>query len=153
MPDTDLSYDDILVPTDGSGGTQPYLDQAIELATQHDARIHALYVVDTRVRSIVRDAVWPDVQSDIRVDADTAVKSIEGAAKRADVDAVTAVRTGIPHDEILAYADENDIDLIVMATHGRSGPERAALGSTTERVLRQAHVPVLTVRLDEHRRD
>lgn len=146
-----ITYDEILVPTDGSGGSQPYLEHAIGLARERDARIHALSVVDTRIRSSLRKAVRPDINSSLQVDAETAIESIRGAAERAGLHAVTEIRRGLPHEEILEYASENDIDLIVMATHAREGASRAALGSVTERVLRQSPVPVLTVHLDEHR--
>ena len=63
------------------------------------------------------------------------------------VDAVrTAVVRGRPDEEILGYADENDVDLVVMGTHGRTGLTRYVAGSVTERVLRLSDVPVLTVR-------
>jgi nucleotide-binding universal stress UspA family protein len=65
------------------------------------------------------------------------------------IDVVTAVATGTPHTEILEYADEHDVDLVVMGTHGRTGVERHLLGSVTEKVVRMADAPVVTVRADE----
>ncbi|MGH9458827.1 MAG: universal stress protein [Thermoanaerobaculia bacterium] len=61
---------------------------------------------------------------------------------RADVD----VRRGYPAGEIVQVAEEQNFDLIVMATHGHTGLEHALLGSITEKVLRKAHCPVLVVR-------
>jgi len=52
-----------------------------------------------------------------------------------------------PHGEVLEYVDEQDVDLIVMGTHGHTGAERARLGSTTERVVMLSDVPVLSIRL------
>jgi nucleotide-binding universal stress UspA family protein len=52
---------------------------------------------------------------------------------------------GRPHAVIADYAEEYDVDLIVMGSHGRSGVRRALLGSVTERTLRSTHVPVLVV--------
>lgn len=53
---------------------------------------------------------------------------------------------GNPHEEILEYVSEHDIDMVVMGTHGRTGIDRVVMGSVAERVVRQSPVPVLTVR-------
>jgi nucleotide-binding universal stress UspA family protein len=62
------------------------------------------------------------------------------------VHCVAAVRHGTPHREILDYADETGVDLIVIGTHGRTSLRRTVLGSVTERVVRLSAVPVLAVR-------
>lgn len=58
----------------------------------------------------------------------------------------SVVRVGKPHQVIVQYANNNDIDLIVMGTHGRTGVDRYLLGSVTEKVLRTSETPVVTVR-------
>lgn len=143
-----MTYENVLVTTDGSGGVQDSVTQALDIAERANATVHALYVVDDSVRRRVAAAAWPS--DDLRVEAENAVASIGGAASRAGLDAETEIREGTPADEILAYVDEHDVDLVVMGTHGRTGPERAVLGSTTERVLRRADVPVLVVRATAH---
>jgi nucleotide-binding universal stress UspA family protein len=57
------------------------------------------------------------------------------------------VAQGAPHQAILDYVDEHDIDLVVMGTHGRTGLDRYLLGSVTEKVVRLSDAPVLTVRM------
>ncbi len=64
------------------------------------------------------------------------------------VDTVSAIESGNPHEVILDYADENDIEMIVMGTHGRTGVDRYLIGSVTEKVVRLAEVPVVSVRED-----
>jgi nucleotide-binding universal stress UspA family protein len=59
---------------------------------------------------------------------------------------------GIPYEEILNFAKEKKIDIIVIGTYGRSGLERVIFGSTAERVVRRAPCAVMTVRVPEHRR-
>jgi len=145
-----MTYEDILVPTDGSGGVQESVTHALDLAERAGARVHALYVVDTRLSIRVANAAWPGKA--LSVAGEQAVASIEGAAHRAGLEAETAIRRGVPAAQIVDYADEHGIDLVVMGTHGRTGPERAVLGSTTERVLRDIDVPVLVVRATEHPR-
>jgi nucleotide-binding universal stress UspA family protein len=69
-------------------------------------------------------------------------------AEEAGIPATEAIRLGVPHEVIRHYVDENDVDLVVMGTHGRTGLDHTLLGSTTERTVRTVEVPVLTVQLD-----
>ena len=78
---------------------------------------------------------------------DEKLKSVLTDTERAALNVVeSAVGTGQPADEIVEYADNNAVDLIVIGTHGRGGVERMWLGSVTEKVLRRAHCPVLVLR-------
>jgi nucleotide-binding universal stress UspA family protein len=61
---------------------------------------------------------------------------------------VVSARTGSPSGEILDYVAENEVDLVVMSTHGRTGLDRVLLGSVAERVLRRSPVPVFIVKPD-----
>ncbi|MFB6312157.1 MAG: universal stress protein, partial [Salinirussus sp.] len=75
-----------------------------------------------------------------------AIEEVISQAKAADVETIEgSVARGIPAQAILDYIDQYDIDLVVMGTHGRSGLDRMLLGSVTEKVLRQAAIPVLAV--------
>jgi nucleotide-binding universal stress UspA family protein len=88
---------------------------------------------------------------DLEADAAEATGVVADMARERDIEVVEAVRGGTPHKIITNYADSNDIDLVVIGSHGRSGVRRALLGSVTERVLRSTHLPVLVV--DEQRED
>ncbi|GAA0292263.1 universal stress protein [Halarchaeum salinum] len=143
-----MTYENVLVPTDGSGGVQDSVTQALDIAERAGATVHALYVVDGSLRKRLGDVAFPD--DELRVTGENAVASIEGAAHRAGLDAETEIVEGDPAGEILSYVADNAIDLVVMGTHGREGASRAVLGSTTECVLRRADVPVLVVRTTEH---
>ena len=68
------------------------------------------------------------------------------ALSEADEELVTAVRQGDPADEIRNYAEEHDADVIVSGTRGRHGEHRYLLGSVAEELVREAPIPVLTVR-------
>ncbi|MFA9415529.1 universal stress protein [Natrinema sp. HArc-T2] len=135
-------YQDILVPTDGSDGTRQSLTHGLTLAERFDATIHAL--------SVVPEGPLGTLQSDEghRV-AERAVERVEVEATREGVDVVTAVEQGVPHEVILAYADDHDIDMIIMGTQGRTGLDRVLVGSVAERVVRMADIPVVTVRLND----
>jgi nucleotide-binding universal stress UspA family protein len=121
-------YRTILVPTDGSDGSMAAVEHAVDLAAAFDAAVHALYVVDQTYPAVSKyDFVTEDEE-------ETGV-----AVER-------HLRRGVPHEEILAAVDDYGADLVVMGTHGRTGLDRVAhAGSTTERVVRLAAVPVLTV--------
>ncbi|WP_436928374.1 universal stress protein [Halosimplex halobium] len=140
-------YEDILVPTDGSAGASAALDEAIDLARQFDATVHSLYVVD--VASLGTEAGAVDVVESFEQMGENATEAAATRARDAGVEATDSVATGTPHRAILDYVDDNGIDLVVMGTHGRTGLERYLLGSVTEKVVRTAEVPVLTVRADE----
>ena len=138
-PEGDPVYETILVPTDGSDGTQRSIEHAIDLAETYEATVHVLYVVDTS---------YPYGDFDVSFDWNAVVEELIETVRAAGVEAVEAVRESenVPRS-ILDYADEQDIDLIVMGTHGRTGLNRVILGSVTERVVRTSEVPVLTVHM------
>ncbi|QZP39795.1 universal stress protein [Halobaculum magnesiiphilum] len=139
-------YDDLLVPTDGSDGTDAAIEHANALARAFDATVHVLSVVDTRNRfespsaGIAAEA-WVDAE---RERAEEAVSRTTSAIPD-DIVVERSIREGTPVSEITAYAAEAGVDAIVMATHGRSGLDRYLVGSVTEKVVRSSHVPVLTV--------
>jgi nucleotide-binding universal stress UspA family protein len=136
-------YETILIPTDGSDAADGAVDRALELAETYGATVHALYAV--RPVYTVEDGL-DRVYAALEADGERATSEIAERAAEAGVDAVTEVRRGPPHSEILDYVDEHGVDLVVMGTHGRTGLDRYLLGSVTEKVVRLADVPVLTVR-------
>ena len=135
-------YDDVLIPTDGSDGTRQSITHGVTIAKRFDATIHALSIVpEGPLGTLQNEAAAPA--------AHRAVERVAVDAERADVDVETAVEQGVPHEEILGYADGHDIDMIVMGTQGRTGLDRVLVGSVTERVVRMADVPVVTVRFTD----
>jgi len=140
-------YDRILFPTDGSDGAAAALDHALELADTYDATINVLYVVNTTY--LGGGAAEGTTVESLRESGERVVaETVERIGDRG-VDAESEVRTGDPYRGIVDYADEIGADLLVMGTHGRTGLDRYLLGSVTEKVVRTADVPVLTIRADE----
>ncbi|GAB3671684.1 universal stress protein [Halopiger thermotolerans] len=138
-------YQDVLIPTDGSDGTRRSIEHGLAIADRFDATVHALSVVpEGPLGTFEADEATPA--------AHRAVERVELEANAAGVDVVTAVEQGVPHEEILEYVDENGVDVIVMGTQGRTGIDRVLMGSVTERIVRMADVPVVTVRLNEELR-
>jgi nucleotide-binding universal stress UspA family protein len=143
-------YDDILVPTDGSKGVDHAVEHALSLAEKYDATAHVLYVVNTSAYSTLpADSNWESITAALEEEGEQATGEIAAELRDADVDTETVIEEGVPHKVIMEYADENDADLIVMGTHGKTGLDRLLLGSVTEKVVRASETPVLTVRMVE----
>ncbi|WP_306061361.1 universal stress protein [Natronococcus wangiae] len=140
-------YDNILIPTDGSPGIGSAVEQCMMQAKQNDATVHVLYIIDSRTHIMLPDATQKKVVELLREEGHRAVEHIHTIAKEHAIECVTALKQGVPHDTILTYAQDQEIDLIIMGTHGRSGEEKRVLGSVTEEVVRNASIPVMTVRL------
>lgn len=136
-------YDRILVATDGSAAARRAADHAVELARRYDATLHAVYVVESRL-GYDNAIVDPEtVRENLRADGEAALDDVEAAADGRDV--VTAIREGVPHEELLAYVDQEGIDLVALGATGRSSFKTVLLGSTAERLARAGVVPVLLV--------
>jgi nucleotide-binding universal stress UspA family protein len=141
-------YDNILLPVDGSEEMEEVIDHALELAEIHGGTIHALYVVDTASLSdLPLESSWEGVSQAMESEGKNALEKVEQRA--GEVPVTTEVVTGSPSRQISEYASQNDCDVIVMGTHGRSGFDRWLLGSVAERVVRSSPVPVLTIRVGE----
>ncbi|MFT4890431.1 MAG: nucleotide-binding universal stress UspA family protein [Halobacteriales archaeon] len=146
-------YESILIPTDGSSGMSSVAEQALTLAEQFGASVHVLYVVDDRAYASVPDEARHKVRETLEEDGQTATKTIAEHAVDRRLSVTREIRWGNPPGAILAYADENEVDLIVMGTHGRTGYERYLLGSVAEKVVRMAERPVMTVYVESQAED
>lgn len=139
----------ILLPTDFSDTARRALDYAGELARRFDASVHLLHVVpDPKVQSLTVEAipVVSDLAERWKADAERRLEEV-----RVDgVHTVRAVRVGHAFVEIVRYAADNAIDMVVMGTHGRGPVEHLLLGSVAEKVVRKAPCPVLTVKQTGH---
>lgn len=141
-------YDRILLPTDGSSGTTEALDHAVTIAKDQDATVHVLYVLDKRHYMAASDDSTDEIRRSLEEEAERAIDDAQVRLEEEGVDCVTSQLEGVPHKTITDYAADEGMDLIVMGTHGKTGPERiATLGSTTERVVKNADEPVLVVEI------
>ncbi|RQG95692.1 universal stress protein [Natrarchaeobius oligotrophus] len=140
-------YDDVLVPTDGSDTVTRTLDHGLPIATDNDATVHALYVIDSRMTAAAGEENADAVERTLEEDGRDAVAAVEERAAAAGLETVTDLRKGTPAKTILEYADERGIDLIVIGTEGKSPRQKVtSLGSVSERVVDNAPVPVFVVR-------
>ncbi len=144
----------ILTPTDFSEFSAHALRYGCEFAKRFGAELHLLHVIDESLTlpDPLLGAPVPDSQiRDLQHSAETAMQNVladdwlEGVKVAARV-----IQIGSPFVGIIQYAKENEIDMIVMGTHGRTGLVHVMIGSTAERIVRKAPCPVLTVRPEEH---
>lgn len=131
-------YDHILVPTDGHESTEQAIDRAVDLASEHESTLHALYVINSA-------AIAPGIDFDDLADiGQQAVDHVFELATARGVNTIErTVSHGLRHKAILQYADEHDIDLIVMGRHREF--DHLLYGSVSDRVSEDASIPVLIV--------
>lgn len=140
-------YDDILVPTDGGEQMGAVIDAAIDIATQRGATIHALSVIDRGVFLTLDEGLTDAVDVELTTNAETAIQEVTDAAATAGLDSEGTVRRGRPGEEIRDYADEIDVDLVVMGTRGADAHERRMLGSVSQDVITDANRQTLVIPL------
>lgn len=139
-------FDEILIPTDGSEEVETAVKYGFELARSYDATIHALYVVDnSRGGAGLMGSDAASAASELRTIGEEAVNVIATRGEETGLTVKTEIREDLPHEGILDYADEHDVDLLVMSSRGRSGVSRFVFGSVTERVVRLSGRPVFVV--------
>jgi nucleotide-binding universal stress UspA family protein len=145
-------YTDILLPTDDSPGVTDAIEHSIDIAKQYDGTLHVLYVVDEETYSSYSGDEYvhefEGLEHALQETGEEALESIAELAREEDVHVETVMRHGVPHEEILAYADEVDVDLTVLGSKHRPGEYRRLLGSVAERVARMGERPVSIVKTD-----
>jgi nucleotide-binding universal stress UspA family protein len=149
-----ITLRNILLATDFSEPSTAAKAYAKALATLFKARIHVLHVLEDLAAHAWTTEVYvsalPGVHEEMERQARERLAAVFGADELNTVQVCTALRTGSPFIEVIRYARDEQIDLIVLGTHGRGPIAHMLLGSVAERVVRKAPCPVLTVRSTEH---
>lgn len=141
-----MTYNNILVPINIYEDYQHILNSAEKTAQKYNAKLTLLMVLDTPFELV---PMAHDYQKTLE---DEAIKSLKVAADQLKLKSVnTEIATGTPHTEILNYAKKNDVDLIVLGSHGKHGI-KLLLGSTSNAVLHNAPCDVLTIYLTENQK-
>jgi nucleotide-binding universal stress UspA family protein len=144
-----LNFNVIVVPTDLSDYSLRALPYAVGLAERFDAHLKILCINEPAVP--ISDVTWAGIDVHATDDAllAQAQKALDKIVREqipAGVDVESTVITGNAVDGIIEYAQDQNADLLVMCTHGRTGLSHVLMGSTAEAVVRRAHCPVLTLR-------
>lgn len=143
-------YDRVLYPTDGSEGADVVTDHAVAFAQRFDAPLHVLFAVDTsniQATDAFATSNFESTYEALEAEGQARFDRVAERAADAGVEVTSSFLEGKPADTIVEAA--NETDLIVMGTHSRSGLDRILLGSTTEKVVRSAAVPVVAVPMAE----
>ena len=143
----------ILLPTDLSEYARYAQPYAIELTSAYGAVLHLIHVVDTHWMGPVASAEFPgQIEDSLRHSREEGEKALQVLQEEisGDLDLRAEVLLGAPHVEIVRYARKEEMDLIVLATHGRTGLAHALIGSVAEKVVQMAPCPVLTIKHPEH---
>lgn len=137
----------ILLPTDFSKTSLTAAEYALELADEYKAKLHVLNVLEKtppilaiRSLDLSREKIIESIDADAQSNLNDCVKKIK---KIKDIEIIFAIRKGIDYEEIIKYSKEKKIDIIVIATHGRTGLIHTLLGSVAEKVIRYSKIPVL----------
>ena len=143
----DKPYSQILIATDGSKSAEDAAYLGIKFARQYDAKVYAVYVISiTTYDTVCLDESWSiEHCEECEKTGHRATSSVVEKAKFAGLEAESVILKGNTAEKILDFADEHDIDLVVVGSLGKSGIEHFALGSVSEKVVRHAKVPVLVV--------
>jgi len=140
----------IVIATDGSKNSQKAISHGIEIAKLSGAIVHALYVVNT---SSTISENWTagkeTIYNIMKDDGQKVVSKVKKIGIDSGVEVREVILEGYPSNEIIYFAENNNIDLIVMGTLGATGLERFLMGSVAEKVIRNSRVPVLVVKNKE----
>ncbi|KKG08503.1 universal stress protein [Methanosarcina sp. 2.H.A.1B.4] len=138
----------ILIATDGSENAKKAASYGIDIARATGAEVYVLYVVSTEHAGTARTVMgWTEAFEEYLANqGGVATGYVENLGKEAGVKVEPMYLKGVPAEKILEYAEESNIDLIVMGTQGLTGVQRFLIGSVAENVLRHSKVPVMIVR-------
>jgi nucleotide-binding universal stress UspA family protein len=145
----DLQLKKLLVPIDFSNHCKEATEQAVSLAKKFESRIGFIHVIEHEIHPSFYAS---GIESIFEVDLNLKTRVIENMQEflqdqlSPEIETDFIVEEGKAHKVIVEYAEENDTDMIVIATHGLTGLDYILLGSTTEKVIRWANCLVLTVR-------
>lgn len=143
-----MSFQNILVPTDGSDYTNFAIDKALELAKDVGGRITALYVLDqTMISNMPVDVAVRNIHDALEKEGDEAVLGVKQKAESLGIPVEVLVKEGIPVNVIIE--ESANYDVIVMGTLGRTGVSKFLMGSVAEKVVRASKCPVMVVKAKE----
>jgi universal stress protein A len=142
----------ILLPTDFSNLSLSAASYACDIANQYNAKVHLLYVLEKtppilaiRSLDLSEEKIIKSLEEEAKKSLDEATLKVRKKANSESLVLEPVLRKGLDYVEINKYADEKGVDLIVIATHGRTGLLHTLMGSVAEKVIRYAKRPVLVI--------
>ena len=144
-------YKRILVPLDGSQIAECVIPHIEAIAHDSSAEVELISVIEpfdipTRGKIALSEDDLKSIDAEAKQEAHTYLKNVANRLGGAKVKAHSVVITGKPAESLIDYAVNNDIDLIIMATHGRSGITKWFFGSIAEKLMRAVEIPILLIK-------
>ena len=142
----------ILVPTDFSKYSDKALREAVDIAKMYGSKIYLLHVIDEYIQQYtvdyyIRAEVLKELQrGSLKASKDKLHEGINAVADAKKLDVEIDVKEGVPAEVILGEQKKKSIDLIVIASHGKTGILRNLIGSVTDKVVRGARCPVIVIK-------
>lgn len=142
----------ILVPTDFSEYATTALKKAIDIAEQYNAKIYLLHVIDEVIHQCAVDYCLSDdivktlEQESFKASKDKLQQEVDALTEARKVEITFDIKRGVPSEVILGEEREKGIDLVVIASHGRTGLLKHLIGSVTDKVVKGSSCPVMVVR-------
>lgn len=149
-----VNFKKIMIATDGSDCSRLAVDKGIELAQLSEGTVYAVYVVsmdylspiDGDSFSMGMDPYWESMQETLKAQGQQAVNYVKGLGEMKGINVEPVLLEGNPSDELIRYAEDNKMDIVIMGTLGKTGLDRLLLGSVAGNVARHSKIPVMVVR-------
>ena len=140
-------FTNILVAMDGSEASQRALSQAVDLAKLCNAKLHTIYVVETGLfSSLPMEGTVEIMYSVLEKEGEEVMESAKKYASEKSITVITHMKQGHAGSEILALAEEEKSDLIIVGSHGKSNTDRLLIGSVSTFVVTHSTVTTMVVR-------
>ena len=141
------NFKKIMIATDGSDSSMLAAGTGIELARLSKGTVYAVYVVPTSYSSYAGvDIYWGEIYEAFRKDAENTLKKITEMGEKKKVNVEPILLEGHPADKLIRYAEDEEMNIIIMGTIGKTALDRLLLGSITENVIRHSRVSVMVVK-------
>jgi len=147
-----VDYKKIMIATDGSDCSRLATDKGIELARLSGGTVYAVHVISTAYLSMNGDyfmgmnPYWESIHEALKKQGQQAVDYIKGLGKIKGIKVESILLEGNPSEELIRYADEEKMDIVIMGTLGKTGLDRLLIGSVAGNLVRHSRVPVMVVR-------
>ncbi len=149
-----IDYKKIMIATDGSDCSNLAIDKGIELARLSGGTVYAVYVMSTAYlfdmdggaySSVGTNPYWASIRKALKNQGQQAVDYIKNLGEAKGINVQSILLEGNPSEELIRYANEEKMDIVIMGTHGKIGVNRMLMGSVAGNLVRHSKIPVMVV--------
>ncbi len=151
---TTIDYKKIMIATDGSDCSNLAIDKGIELARLSWGTVYAVHVMSTAYSfdmdggaysSVSTNPYWASIRKALKNQGQQAVDYIKNLGEAKGINVQSILLEGNPSEELIRYANEEKMDIVIMGTHGKIGVNRMLMGSVAGNLVRHSKIPVMVV--------